>query len=324
MKPKPILSIIAVASVFFACTTNSFAQKSKGVSIVRGDSAISVSINGELFTCYNFQNVSRPSLYPLLGPHQLPVTRNWPFKDVPGEEHDHQHHQSFWFAHGSINGHDFWSEHPEAGRTVHDKFTKLSSGRNEGVIQSKNKLVAADGKLIATDLRTLRFYNTTPHRVIDYEVEIFASEGDLVFGDTKEGTMAIRVAESMRVTRDKKRGEGHIVLSTGVRDTDAWSKRAEWCDYYGPVDGTILGIAIFDHPNNLRHPTWWHVRDYGLFAANPFGIHDFEKKEKGAGNFTLPKGKSLKFRYRILLHEGDEQQSKIAERYQDYIHGKTP
>jgi len=24
----------------------------------------------------------------------------------------------------------------------------------------------------------------------------------------------------------------------------------------------------------------WHVRDYGLFAANPFCVHDFEKKPR--------------------------------------------
>ena len=60
---------------------------------------------------------------------------------------------------------------------------------------------------------------------------------------------------------------------------------------------------------NPRHPTWWHVRDYGLFAANPFGQHDFEKlPDKTAGNLMVPAGKSVTFRYRFYLHEGDEQQ----------------
>ena len=97
-----------------------------------------------------------------------------------------------------------------------------------------------------------------------------------------------------------------------------WGKRAEWCDYFGPVDGKTVGIAIFDHPGNPRHPTWWHVRDYGLFAANPFGLHDFEKKPAQAGNMTIAAGKSVTFRYRIYLHEGDDKQAKVAERYQEY------
>ena len=83
--------------------------------------------------------------------------------------------------------------------------------------------------------------------------------------------MAVRLNEVMRLTHGKAAGTGHIVQSTGVRDGATWGKRAEWCDYYGPVEGQVVGIAIFDHPSNPAHPTWWHVRDYGLFAANPFG-----------------------------------------------------
>src|SRR5262245_27969552 len=113
---------------------------------------------------------------------------------------------------------------------------------------------------------------------------------------------------------------GHIVNSEGVRDGETWGKRAAWCDYHGPVNGKIIGIAIFDHPQNPRHPTWWHVRDYGLFAANPFGKHHFENlDDKSAGNLTLPAGQSLTFRYRFYLHEGDEKQAGVAKKYQEYV-----
>ena len=115
---------------------------------------------------------------------------------------------------------------------------------------------------------------------------------------------------------------GHIVNSEGVRDDATWGKRAKWCDYYGPVEGQIVGIAMFDHPGNSAHPSWWHVRDYGLFAANPFGKHDFEKlADKSAGNFTLAAGKSFTLKYRFLLHEGDEKQGRVEERYGEYVKG---
>jgi len=134
--------------------------------------------------------------------------------------------------------------------------------------------------------------------------------------------MAIRLAETMRLdgkSSEDKSKHGHIVLSTGVRDDETWGKRADWCDYYGPVEGKTVGVAIFDHPQNPRHPTWWHVRDYGLFAANPFGKHDFEKLEdKSAGVLTVPNGKSVTFRYRFYMHEGNEKDAKVAEKYADY------
>jgi hypothetical protein len=294
-----------------------------GVQLTQLPDRVRVEINGRLFTEYFFKDVPRPYCYPVLGPGEAPMTRNWPMKDTPDEEHDHPHHRSLWFAHGSINGQDFWSEQPGFGKTVHQAFTKLQSGEEFGVIQERNQWVAADGTVVCTDDRTLRIYNPkgAPERVLDFEVTFHASAGPLTLEDTKEGTMAVRLAETMRLKG--KVGHGHIVNSAGVRDGQTWGKRADWCDYYGPVDGKTVGIAIFDHPQNPRHPTWWHVRDYGLFAANPFGEHDFEKlADKKAGNLLVPAGQSITFRYRLYLHEGDEQQAKVAERYQQYVHPK--
>lgn len=48
---------------------------------------------------------------------------------------------------------------------------------------------------------------------------------------------------------------GRLVNARGDRDQAAWGKRAEWCDYHATREGKIYGIAIFDHPQNLRHPT---------------------------------------------------------------------
>jgi len=176
-----------------------------------------------------------------------------------------------------------------------------------------------------TDERLFKVYNTPENeRLLDFEITLKAPENeDVILGDTKEGSLGIRIAESMRLTRGKNRpGEGHIIQSTGVKDNATWGKRAEWCDYYGPVDGKIVGIAIFDHPDNPRHPTYWHVRDYGLFAANPFGIHDFEKKPSGTGDMKIPAGKSVTFKYRIYIHQGNETEAKVAEKYKEYISKK--
>jgi hypothetical protein len=115
-------------------------------------------------------------------------------------------------------------------------------------------------------------------------------------------------------------GTGHIVTATGVRDAEAWGKRADWCDYYAAHNGKTYGIAIFDHPQNLRHPTWWMARDYGLFGANPFGWHDYEPKttQPHAGDYTIAAGKSLTLKYRLYFHFGDEQEAKLAEKYEEY------
>src|SRR2546430_11389349 len=71
-----------------------------GVHITKLPDRLRVGLNGSLFTEYFFQNVPRPYCYPVIGPGELPMTRNWPLKTTPDEEHDHPHHRSLWFAHG--------------------------------------------------------------------------------------------------------------------------------------------------------------------------------------------------------------------------------
>ncbi|MEY2428318.1 MAG: hypothetical protein QOJ40_1203 [Verrucomicrobiota bacterium] len=295
----------------------------QGVQITELTNRLRVEINGRLFTEYYFKDVPRPYCYPLIGPGETAMTRNWPMKNPPDEEHDHPHHRSFWFAHGAINGEDFWTEQKKCGKTIHDRFVEVKSGSKYGIIKSRNNWVSAAGKLVCTDERTLKIYSLGPadERMMDFDITLNATNEELTFGDTKEGTLAVRLAETMRLKG--KVGHGHIINSAGVRDGDTWGKRADWCDYHGPVDGKTVGIAIFDHPKNPHHPTWWHVRDYGLFAANPFGQHDFEKlADTSAGNLTVPAGKSITFRYRLYLHPGDEQQAKVTEKYQQYVKSK--
>lgn len=299
------------------------ADAAEGVKLTEGAEKVRVEINGKLFTEYHFKGAPHVYFYPLIGPGEVHMTRHYPMKqDSEGEEHDHHHHRSLWYSHGDVNKVDFWAETPKAGKIVHHKFLELKSGNDSGVIRTENNWVAPDGSIVLTDETVFRVYARPGNeRLFDFEVTLKAGDKPMVLGDTKEGTMALRLAETMRLKPNKHntgKPTGHIVQNTGARDGDTWGKRAAWCDYSGPVEGKTLGIAIFDHPKNPRHPTWWHVRDYGLFAANPFGVHDFEKKPAGSGNLTIEPKQSVTFRYRFYVHEGDHEAAKVEERYREY------
>ena len=125
-----------------------------------------------------------------------------------------------------------------------------SQGRNLATITAKNKWMVGD-ELICRETRHLAFHVQPEGRFIDYEVEIQATEMDVVFGDTKEGTMAIRLTPTLRLRGDV--AQGHILTSAGRKDKEAWGKRAKWVDYFGPVQGETVGVAIFDHPSNHGH-----------------------------------------------------------------------
>lgn len=291
-----------------------------GIAVLEVGDVIRVEIDGQLFIEYRFKDVPRPYFYPVIGPTGEAIIRHWPMKEVEHEERDHVHHRSLWFTHGAVNSVDFWLEEGRGGRQpgkiVHYKFLQLASGDELGVIRSVNRWEAADGDVVCTDERTHRF-RKAPHGIMmDFEVTVHAPDSDVTFGDTKEGTMAIRLAPTMRLHGDV--GQGHILNSEGLKDDQTWGKRAAWCDYYGPVKGKTVGVAIFDHPSNPKHPTWWHVRGYGLFAANPFGVHDFEERPPGTGDITIPKDGSVVFRYRLYFHEGDTQHAQIRKRYNEY------
>lgn len=311
--------IFAIAALLYAFGSNAAAGE---VEIRQEKGKLVIEVNGQHFTDYIYEGYSRPILFPILGPGGAKMTRNYPLAEGENEEHDHPHHKSFWWGHGNINGVDFWAEGKDAknpGRVVQEEFTKIASG-TDGIIGTKNKYLDKDGKQICKDERTLRIFSTGPGQIFDFDITIHASDGDLTFGDTKEGTMALRLAETMRLKG--KVGHGHIVNSEGVRDDQTWGKRASWVDYYGPVDGKTVGVAFFDHPSNPRHPTTWHVRDYGLFAANPFGLHDFEKKPPGAGDLTVKAGDKITFRYRFYIHSGDEKEAKVKQAYATYAKEK--
>ena len=315
-----LLVFIALSGLTVHAASSDASASAQGVRITQLTGKLRVEINGELFTEYIYEGANRPYLYPIIGPKGLAMTRKWPMEDVPNEERDHPHHRSVWIAHFDINKVDFWTDPSGKGRTVLDKFIEVKSGPDAGVIHAMHRLVVTNGTLIGGEETKITIYNVPGARMLDFEITIHASNGQIVMGDNKDGFMAIRLAETMRLTQPRSQpGLGHIVNSEGVRDAQAWGKRATWVDYFGPVEGTIVGVAMFDHPSNPRHPTWWHVRDYGLFAANPFGIHDFESKPAGTGDMPIAAGTSVTFKYRLYLHEGDEIQGKVKEQYEAYV-----
>jgi hypothetical protein len=128
--------------------------------------------------------------------------------------------------------------------------------------------------------------------------------------------MALRVNPGLQLKGHV--AKGHIINANGDADDKAWGKRSAWVDYWAPLEGHVVGIAVFDHPDNPRHPTWWHARDYGLIAANPFGAGDFDKAAKGTGSLKLPAGQSLTFRYRFYFHEGDPTAADVAGIFEDF------
>jgi hypothetical protein len=240
-------------------------------------------------------------------------------EDVEGEERDHPHQRSFWFTHGDVNGVDFWAAdpmnrpNPRFGTIRQTEAQVLSPGGGVAILTTANDWLDPEGEVLCKDLRTFRIFAGSSPRVIDVDITIAAVQ-PVTFGDTKEGTFGLRIASSMYLKR--KQG-GRIVNAEGITDNETWGKPSPWVDYTGPVAGETVGVAILNHPESFRYPTTWHVRDYGLFAANPFGYSDFKSVDQ-PGEHKLDTGESLSVRYRVILHEGTTEEADIARAFAAY------
>jgi len=293
------------------------------VTLTPSDAGLKVEIDGKLFTEYVTKDTPRPYLYPIIGAAGESVVRNFPMqKGVPGEPADHPHHRSLWFAHGSVNGQDFWSEVKEFGTQKHTGFGDIKTAGNKGTFNTTTQWISADGKAQMSDARKITI-TALPEgeKYIDFDITLKATEGEVVLGDTKEGTMAIRLSPSLCLKGEG--AKGHAFNNVGDKEKDIWGKKADWVSYYGPdPKGNEVSVVIFSHPGNLRSPMTWHARDYGLFAANPFGLHDFEGLPKGEnvtkGDHKLVKGESLTLRYRFYFAKGTAEKAALDAKFQSY------
>ncbi len=284
-----------------------------GVELIEHGRRVEVRVGGKPLTTYIPDDGPKPYYFPVIGPTGAAMTRSYPMAKVEGEKFDHPHHRSLWFTHGSVNKVDFWSEAPGHGTIRETSRPTVVSGAAVGLIRTTDDWIGPDGKKVCEDERVVRFHATKVNRVVDFDVTLKATAGPITFGDTKEGMFGVRVATSMDVTGRKG---GKIVNAEGLLDKDAWGKPAPWVDYSGPVADRMVGIALFNHPESFRSPTTWHVRDYGLFAANPFGWRDFGQKT--SGEFVLPAGESIRFRYRMILHDGDAAPANLPTLFRGY------
>ena len=300
------------------------------VELQRGKDRIDVIVDGKPFTTYYFgAAVSKPYLMPLRTGGGIVVTRGFPVgNDVsagnPKASSFEPHQRPLYFAHGDIDGLDFWEEpafdkyyndhgHQAYGHMVLDKVEEEKASGDSGLIRASFHMEDPSGRQIAEETQTYRFEGPGGTRIVDCEFVVRATNGPVDFGDTKEGTFGIRLAPELSAPHD------HMANSNGAEGEKAiWGKPANWVNYSGTIGGKPVGIAVFDHPSSFHHPTTWHARAYGLFAANPFALREFSKDPNKDGSWTVPEGQSLQFRYRVLIYDGAFDAARIAKAYEEY------
>jgi Methane oxygenase PmoA len=300
------------------------------VNLKQSAHQIDVSVDGKPFTTYSFDpDIAKPFLMPLRTASGIIVTRSFPVRnDVslgnPKAPSFEPHQRPLYFGHGDIDGLDFWQEqvfdkfyddhgHQAYGHVVLKSLDEASGDH----IRARFTLNDPNGRVLGEEQQSFTFGGDSDTRIIDCEFVLNATAGPLDIGDTKEGTFAIRLAPELSAPHE------HMINSAGGEgEKSIWGKRADWVDYSGTIAGQQVGVAVFDSPRSFHHPTTWHARAYGLLAANPFGLREFSRDPDQDGSRAIPEGKSLRFRYRVLIHQGSFGKEQISRAYAAYTAGE--
>jgi hypothetical protein len=324
-----IAAATAVATLLIASMSNT--KLAVRVQVTPNESArrVDITIDGKPFTAYEWpESQKKPVLFPLRSATGVVVTRGFPLEPRSGERVDHPHHAGLWFNYGNVNGFDFWNNSTaikpdDAGKmgTIHHrKIVEAKSGLNEGDLVVESVWITGKDQLVLKEHTKFIFGGDKNSRMIDRITTLQAQSEKVVFQDDKEGLLGMRVTRALEAPSDKPEVftdasgnatqvakmdntgvNGSYLTSEGKKGEAAWGTRGNWCILTGNVGNDPITIAILDHPKNPGHPTYWHARGYGLFAANPLAPKIFTDGKAPAMNFALDATQSVTFRYRVVI-----------------------
>ena len=353
---KPISIVILSAILAFSCNSNTSKQvqkdnKASKITFVEynDDNRIDVMIGGQLFTSFSWpDNICKPILYPILTSSGTEITRGFPIEPRVGERTDHPHQAGMWLTYGNVDGNDFWgngshglgTRNPNGGVIKHIGVEKIIEGAGEGVIVTAESWRDTIDMELLVEKTEYHFISKGSTRIIDRVTTLTAGNNAVELPDTKEGMFGIRVARQLELpsegditlysadghpTKVKDMSNegisGNYSSSEGGTGLDVWGTRAKWMDLFGNIGDEKISLVICDHPKNPCYPTYWHARGYGLFAANPFGWDDFTKGKEQL-NFNISAGKSVTFRYRVIISSGSHLNDTEINAFADDFAGK--
>ena len=284
---------------------------------------IDISLKGKPFTAYHFgEKWPKPFLHPVRSLEGTDVSRGWPVAPREGESDDHVWHRGLFMGHDGINGVDFWREKaPEETARLRPRSLPQTD-EAAGTLSVTLDLETPKGESLGA-LRQKFTFSTAgspsgENAVIDVDVAFVADRGTaLTLSDTEEAFVGFRFDDAF-----KQENGAWLTNADGLLGTEnIWGKPAAWVDYSTTLGGEKIGVAMFDHPANPRHPSRWHARGYGFCTANAFGINKFTGDESQDGKMEVAQGDELRFRYRFVIHPGDADEAAVKDLYSAYQQG---
>ncbi len=237
---------------------------------------------------------------------------------------DHAWHYGLWFSWKTINGVNYW----ELDKT----------GEPEGITELQSVKTTHDDQDGANVVLTFRYHpanetKSVMNETVTLKIEPPRADGSYRIDWRQRSTAQVDVELNRTPPPGRPGGLGHggygglsyrgardlaevvITDSQGRTDMEVHRQTARWLDASGTVDGEPAGVTIFDHPANPRHPTPWFIvqsqLNHGPFWYTNPALLCWEPMHLAAGE-------TLELRYRILVHEGLVDQTKMDTEWKQF------
>ena len=312
-----ILGVLLLLELVPVCAKDAAGQKPR-YDWRQTDSSLALLNNGRVVWQFNFdKKQGKPYFHPVCLTGGTELTWHRP--------PDHPWHYGLWFSWKFINGLNYWEE---------DRKTGLSQGRTE----IKSIEVTPNRDYSARIAMQLSYHPPGQPAVltescsigvgkpdkdgryhIDWISSFTAGTVDVLLDRTpipgEQGGQSWGGYAGLSVRVAKNISDWHLTDSEGRKDLQAHGKKARWMNFGGlAAEGKEFSIAVFDHPDNLRHPSPGFVI---MDPKVPFGYFSpallFDKP------YTLPAGRSFSLKYRILIHPGRAEKKMLDDEWKSFF-----
>ncbi len=280
------------------------------IALVKNQNVVRLELAGQCVMEYQHKpNPNKPYVRLLCTPQGVNVLRDSP--------KDHRHHHGLMFAVG-VDGVDFWAEFansglqqadpPNSGQTKSNVGSSPRSDRRcqqvfEARFGQHLRWTDAQGRqILLVEDRHIAWHRSRP--VVDDRplppVHLLTWTSTLSVPEGKKSVMLDGRAYfglGMRFVEDMDHGGRFFNANGGQGVAQTNDKHSSWCAYTATVGNKPVTVAMFDDPENARHPAIWFTMD------NPFAYLSATlglKKEP----MKIEAGKPLRLRYAVALWDG--------------------